>query len=99
MYDEFQEELLRLHQSAGDGRAARPHSYGPEKTAQVASMPWVATALVMAFIGIIIGKFLMWINGLQGLAVTRQHLTNTAVTPLPTRDATIKKFSRLTTSD
>ncbi|KAL0852154.1 hypothetical protein ABMA28_000389 [Loxostege sticticalis] len=56
---QLKEELLRLHQSAGDGRAARPHSYGPEKTAQVASMPWVATALVMAFIGIIIGKFLM----------------------------------------
>lgn len=52
--------MLRLHQNAGgDARVARPHSYGPEKSAQVATMPWVATALVMAFIGIIIGKFLM----------------------------------------
>ncbi|XP_063837624.1 vesicle-associated membrane protein-associated protein B isoform X2 [Ostrinia nubilalis] len=57
---QLKEELLRLHQSAGgDGRAVRPHSYGPEKTAQTASVPWLATALVMAFIGIIIGKFLM----------------------------------------
>lgn len=56
----LQEELLRLHQSGGgDGRTARPHSYGPEKSAQAPSVPWVVTALVMAFIGIIIGKFLM----------------------------------------
>lgn len=56
-----QEELLRLRQSAGgDGRGvARRHSYGPEKTAQVAMMPWVATAVAMALLGIIIGKFLM----------------------------------------
>ncbi|CAH2985372.1 unnamed protein product [Chilo suppressalis] len=57
---QLKEELLRLNQSAGgDGRAIRPHSYGPEKSAQVTPMPWVATALLMALIGIIIGKFLM----------------------------------------
>ncbi|KAI8430818.1 hypothetical protein MSG28_000973 [Choristoneura fumiferana] len=58
---QLKEELLRLRQSAGgDGRGvARRHSYGPEKTAQVAMMPWVATAVAMALLGIIIGKFLM----------------------------------------
>ncbi|XP_053623807.1 vesicle-associated membrane protein-associated protein A-like isoform X3 [Plodia interpunctella] len=57
---QLKEELLRLHQTAsGDGRVARTHSYEPEKTAQAATMPWMVTALVMAFIGIIIGKFLM----------------------------------------
>ncbi|XP_013189147.1 vesicle-associated membrane protein-associated protein B/C isoform X3 [Amyelois transitella] len=57
---QLKEELLRLHQSAsGDGRVTRTHSFEPEKTAQGASMPWMVTALVMAFIGIIIGKFLM----------------------------------------
>lgn len=58
----LQEELMRLRQTAGgDGRAARtPHSYGPEKNAQVTLMPWVMTAIGMAILGIIIGKFLMW---------------------------------------
>ncbi|XP_026763194.1 vesicle-associated membrane protein/synaptobrevin-binding protein isoform X3 [Galleria mellonella] len=57
---QLKEELLRLHQSAGgDGRVARPHSYGPEKQAQVPSLPLVAAAVVMALIGIVIGKFFM----------------------------------------
>ncbi|XP_026727962.1 vesicle-associated membrane protein-associated protein B isoform X3 [Trichoplusia ni] len=57
---QLKEELLRLRQAAGgDGRVARPHSYGPEKNAQIALMPWVLTAVGMALLGIIIGKFLM----------------------------------------
>ncbi|KAM3968720.1 VAMP-associated protein 33kDa isoform 2-T2 [Aphomia sociella] len=57
---QLKEELLRLHQSTGgDGRVARPHSYGPEKHAQAPSLPWVAVAVVMALIGIVIGKFFM----------------------------------------
>ncbi|XP_035433636.1 vesicle-associated membrane protein/synaptobrevin-binding protein isoform X1 [Spodoptera frugiperda] len=57
---QLKEELMRLRQSAGgDGRMARPHSYGPEKNAQIALMPWVLTAVGMALLGIIIGKFLM----------------------------------------
>ncbi|KAL4717427.1 hypothetical protein ACJJTC_000576 [Scirpophaga incertulas] len=56
---QLKEELLRMHQTAGDGRNVRPHSFGPEKNIQATSMPWVATALVMALVGIIIGKFLM----------------------------------------
>ncbi|XP_030021631.1 vesicle-associated membrane protein-associated protein B isoform X4 [Manduca sexta] len=57
---QLKEELLRLRQSAGgEGRVTRAHSYGPEKSAQVALMPWIATAVGMAIIGIIIGKFLM----------------------------------------
>ncbi|CAH0578131.1 unnamed protein product [Chrysodeixis includens] len=57
---QLKEELLRLRQAAGgDGRVARPHSYGPEKSAQIALMPWVLTAVGMALLGIIIGKFLM----------------------------------------
>lgn len=57
---QLKEELLRLHQSAGgDGRVARPRSYGPEKQAQVPSLPLVAAAVVMALIGIVIGKFFM----------------------------------------
>ncbi|XP_072930990.1 uncharacterized protein Vap33 isoform X1 [Epargyreus clarus] len=56
----LKEELLRLHQQVGgDGRVGRRHSYGPEKTGQVALMPWIATAIGMALLGIIIGKFLM----------------------------------------
>ncbi|XP_046977622.1 vesicle-associated membrane protein-associated protein B isoform X3 [Vanessa cardui] len=56
----LKEELLRLHQSVGgEGRAARRHSYGPEKTEQIALMPWIATAIAMALLGIIIGKFVM----------------------------------------
>ena len=57
----LQEELMRLRQTAGgDGRGARtPHSYGPEKNAQITLMPWVLTAVGMALLGIIIGKFLM----------------------------------------
>ncbi|XP_045458640.1 vesicle-associated membrane protein-associated protein B [Melitaea cinxia] len=54
----LKEELLRLHQSGGEARA-RPHSYGPEKTEQVSLMPWIATAIAMALLGIVIGKFLM----------------------------------------
>ncbi|XP_004929901.1 vesicle-associated membrane protein-associated protein B isoform X2 [Bombyx mandarina] len=57
---QLKEELLRLRQSAGgDGRVSRPHSYGPEKSTQVTIMPWVVTAICMAIIGIIIGKFFM----------------------------------------
>ncbi|XP_063633710.1 vesicle-associated membrane protein-associated protein B isoform X1 [Cydia splendana] len=57
---QLKEELLRLRQAGGDGRgAARRHSYGPEKQAQAAMMPWLATAVAMALLGIIIGKFLM----------------------------------------
>ncbi|KAJ8737162.1 hypothetical protein PYW07_000433 [Mythimna separata] len=58
---QLKEELMRLRQSAGgDGRAARtPHSYGPEKNSQITLMPWVLTAIGMALLGIIIGKFLM----------------------------------------
>ncbi|PZC74709.1 vesicle-associated membrane protein-associated protein B isoform X1 [Helicoverpa armigera] len=57
---QLKEELMRLRQSAGgEGRVARAHSYGPEKSAQVALMPWVLTAVGMALLGIIIGKFLM----------------------------------------
>ncbi|XP_063373455.1 vesicle-associated membrane protein-associated protein B isoform X3 [Cydia amplana] len=57
---QLKEELLRLRQAGGDGRgAARRHSYGPEKHAQAAMMPWLATAVAMALLGIIIGKFLM----------------------------------------
>ncbi|XP_049884783.1 vesicle-associated membrane protein/synaptobrevin-binding protein isoform X1 [Pectinophora gossypiella] len=56
---QLKEQLLRLRQSAGDGRLPRRHSYGPEKSAQVALMPWVMTAVGMAILGIIIGKFLM----------------------------------------
>ncbi|CAK1588162.1 unnamed protein product [Parnassius mnemosyne] len=56
---QLKEELLRLHQSMGEGRTARRHSYGPEKNAQAAMMPWIAIAVGMAFLGIIIGKFLM----------------------------------------
>lgn len=58
---QLKEELMRLRQSAGgDGRSARsPHSYGPEKNAQITLMPWVLTAVGMALLGIIIGKFLM----------------------------------------
>ncbi|XP_039763513.1 vesicle-associated membrane protein-associated protein A-like isoform X4 [Pararge aegeria] len=52
------EELLRVHQG-GESRMPRGHSYGPEKTEQVALMPWIATAIGMALLGIIIGKFLM----------------------------------------
>lgn len=60
MYVVLQEELLRLRQAGGgDGRVTRAHSYGPEKNAQVALMPWLATAIGMALLGIIIGKFLM----------------------------------------
>ncbi|XP_026500578.1 vesicle-associated membrane protein-associated protein B/C isoform X1 [Vanessa tameamea] len=56
----LKEELLRLHQSVGgEGRVARRHSYGPEKTEQIALMPWIATAIGMALLGIIIGKFIM----------------------------------------
>ncbi|CAG9558318.1 unnamed protein product [Danaus chrysippus] len=54
------EELLRLHQGGGgEGRPARGHSYGPEKTEHAALMAWVATAIAMALLGIIIGKFIM----------------------------------------
>ncbi|CAG9781908.1 unnamed protein product [Diatraea saccharalis] len=56
---QLKEELLRLKSAGGDARAKRPHSYGPEKNAQVASMPWIATAILMACIGIMIGKFFM----------------------------------------
>ncbi|XP_026317966.1 vesicle-associated membrane protein-associated protein A isoform X2 [Hyposmocoma kahamanoa] len=56
---QLKEELLRLRQAAGDGRLQRRHSYGPEKNAQVAMMPWLITAVGMAILGIIIGKFLM----------------------------------------
>ncbi|XP_063546788.1 vesicle-associated membrane protein-associated protein B isoform X3 [Cydia strobilella] len=57
---QLKEELLRLRQAGGDGRgAARRHSYGPEKHAQTTMMPWLATAVAMALLGIIIGKFLM----------------------------------------
>lgn len=56
---QLKEELLRLRQGGGDGRTVRAHSYGPEKNAQVALMPWLATAVAMALLGIIIGKFLM----------------------------------------
>ncbi|CAG4984866.1 unnamed protein product [Parnassius apollo] len=56
---QLKEELLRLHQSMGEGRTARRHSYGPEKNAQASMMPWIAIAVGMAFLGIIIGKFLM----------------------------------------
>ncbi|OWR40634.1 vesicle-associated membrane protein/synaptobrevin-binding protein isoform X1 [Danaus plexippus] len=56
----LKEELLRLHQGgAGEGRPARGHSYGPEKTEHAALMAWVATAIAMALLGIIIGKFIM----------------------------------------
>ncbi|XP_068618079.1 vesicle-associated membrane protein-associated protein B/C isoform X2 [Battus philenor] len=55
---QLKEELLRLHQSVGEGRGRR-HSYGPEKNAQGALAPWIAIAVGMAFLGIIIGKFLM----------------------------------------
>ncbi|CAH2103215.1 unnamed protein product [Euphydryas editha] len=55
----LKEELLRLHQSGGGETRARRHSYGPEKTEQMALMPWIATAIAMALLGIIIGKFLM----------------------------------------
>lgn len=58
-FNGLQEELLRLRQAAGDGRLQRRHSYGPEKNAQVAMMPWLMTAVGMAILGIIIGKFLM----------------------------------------
>ncbi|XP_039763510.1 vesicle-associated membrane protein-associated protein A-like isoform X1 [Pararge aegeria] len=54
----LKEELLRVHQG-GESRMPRGHSYGPEKTEQVALMPWIATAIGMALLGIIIGKFLM----------------------------------------
>ncbi|XP_045784020.1 vesicle-associated membrane protein-associated protein A isoform X3 [Maniola jurtina] len=54
----LKEELLRLHQG-GEARMQRGHSYGPEKTEQMALMPWIATAIGMALLGIIIGKFLM----------------------------------------
>ncbi|XP_075991433.1 VAMP-associated protein 33kDa isoform X1 [Anticarsia gemmatalis] len=57
---QLKEELLRLRQAGGgDGRVARAHSYGPEKNAQVALVPWLATAIGMALLGILIGKFLM----------------------------------------
>ncbi|KAJ0183821.1 hypothetical protein K1T71_000244 [Dendrolimus kikuchii] len=57
---QLKEELLRLCQAAGgDGRMNRPHSYGPEKSAQVPLMPWIAVAVGMAFLGIIIGKYFM----------------------------------------
>lgn len=57
---QLKEELLRLRQATGgEGRLTRPHSFGPEKGAQVALMPWIATAVGMALIGIIIGKFFM----------------------------------------
>ncbi|XP_011549670.2 vesicle-associated membrane protein-associated protein A isoform X4 [Plutella xylostella] len=55
---ELKEEVLRLRLVAGGG-AARRHSYGPEKTAQASLMPWLAMSIGMAFIGILIGKFLM----------------------------------------
>ncbi|XP_034839770.1 vesicle-associated membrane protein-associated protein A isoform X4 [Maniola hyperantus] len=54
----LKEELLRLHQG-GETRMQRGHSYGPEKTEQMALMPWIATAIGMALLGIIIGKFIM----------------------------------------
>ncbi|XP_023949880.1 vesicle-associated membrane protein-associated protein B isoform X3 [Bicyclus anynana] len=54
----LKEELLRVHQG-GESRMPRGHSYGPEKTEQIALMPWIATAIGMALLGIIIGKFLM----------------------------------------
>ncbi|XP_059062343.1 vesicle-associated membrane protein-associated protein B isoform X2 [Achroia grisella] len=57
---QLKEELLRLHQTAGgDARVVRGHSYGPEKQAQAPSLPWMATTIVMALIGILIGKFFM----------------------------------------
>ena len=54
----MQEELLRLSQTAGEGRVRR-HSYRPEKHEQITLMPWIAIAVGMALLGIIIGKFLM----------------------------------------
>ncbi|XP_013138107.1 PREDICTED: vesicle-associated membrane protein-associated protein A isoform X2 [Papilio polytes] len=55
---QLKEELLRLHQKVGEGRARR-HSYTPDKNAQATLIPWIAIAIGMAFVGIIIGKFLM----------------------------------------
>ncbi|XP_045510300.1 vesicle-associated membrane protein-associated protein B/C isoform X3 [Colias croceus] len=55
----LKEELLRLHQQVGGEQLQRGHSYGPEKKEQVALMPWLAIAIGMALLGIIIGKFFM----------------------------------------
>ncbi|XP_014370067.1 vesicle-associated membrane protein-associated protein A isoform X5 [Papilio machaon] len=55
---QLKEELLRLHQKVGEGRVRR-HSYTPDKNAQATLIPWIAIAIGMAFLGIIIGKFLM----------------------------------------
>ncbi|XP_038216341.1 vesicle-associated membrane protein-associated protein B isoform X3 [Zerene cesonia] len=56
----LKEELLRLHQQVGGEQvAARGHSYGPEKKEQAVLMPWLAIAIGMALLGIIIGKFFM----------------------------------------
>lgn len=54
----LKEELLRLNPMAVEGRVRR-HSYRPEKHEQIALMPWIAIAVGMALLGIIIGKFLM----------------------------------------
>ncbi|KAG6441416.1 hypothetical protein O3G_MSEX001816 [Manduca sexta] len=57
---QLKRELDRLRQSAsGVDRVSRAHSYGPEKNAQVALLTWLGTAVGMAIIGIIIGKFVM----------------------------------------
>ncbi|XP_013162224.1 PREDICTED: vesicle-associated membrane protein-associated protein A isoform X4 [Papilio xuthus] len=55
---QLKEELLRLHQKVGEGRVRR-HSYTPDKNAQATMIPWIAIAIGMAFLGIVIGKFLM----------------------------------------
>ncbi|KOB77977.1 putative VAMP-associated protein [Operophtera brumata] len=56
---QLKEELLRLRQAMGDGRAARTHSFGPDKQQQASMMPWIGVAIAMALLGVIIGKFFM----------------------------------------
>ncbi|GBP54339.1 Vesicle-associated membrane protein-associated protein A [Eumeta japonica] len=54
----LKEEILRLRQAAGDSR----NQYEPEATSQVndvAMVPWLVTAVCMALIGVIVGKFVI----------------------------------------